>query len=69
MIIQPKEDFRLLGMGCNFPKLDKNNHYQARLATNQPDWKEKGKVLVSFFNDSEEPSILLEEGDYNVIEL
>lgn len=68
MIIQPKDDFRLLGMGYNLPTLSKNKHYTARPATNQPDWQEMGKVFVSFDDDSDEPSILLERGDYEIIE-
>ena len=67
MIIQPKDSFRLLGMGYNPPTLSKDKHYTARPATNQPDWQEMGKVFVSFDNDGEEPSILLERGDYEII--
>ena len=68
MIIRPIDDFRLIGMGYNPPKLSKHKHYTARPATNQPDWQEAGKVFVSFNNDDEEPSILLERGDYEIIE-
>jgi hypothetical protein len=68
MIIQPKDDFRLLGMGYNLPMLDKTRTYDARPATNQPDWEAKGKIFVSFHSLTEEPSILLERGDYEIIE-
>lgn len=68
MTIQPKLPFRLLGVGYNAPTLDHTRVYDAVPATNQPDWQKKGKVFVSFNNDSEEPSILLERGDYDIIE-
>lgn len=68
MIIQPLEDFRLLGTGYSPPTLDKTKHYHAIPATNQPDWEEKGKVFVSFNNDGDEPSMLLEKSDYIVIQ-
>lgn len=67
MIIRPKENFRLLGVGYDSPALDNTRHYEARPATNQPDWQEKGKVFVSFYNDDDEPSILLDSFDYEII--
>ena len=68
MTIQPKDDFRLLGMGYNPPTLSKDKHYTARPATNLPEWLKLGKVFVSFYDDGEEPSILLERGDYEIIQ-
>jgi len=67
MIIQPIENFKLLGVGYGPPALNKNKHYKARPATNQPDWEQKGKVFVSFYDDQEEPSILLDHFDYVII--
>jgi hypothetical protein len=64
--IKPKLDFRLLG--CDFnTRLNKNKIYTAHPATNQPDWQEKGKVFVSFDDDGQEPSILLDQFDYEII--
>ena len=68
MIIQPHHDFRQVGMGYNPPTLDRTKTYIAIPATNQPDWKEKGKVFVSFADDGEDPSILLEADDYTTIQ-
>lgn len=67
MIIQPIENFKSLGMGHELPSLDKNKHYKATKATNQPDWEEKGKVFVSFNNHEKEPTILLDHFDYKII--
>jgi hypothetical protein len=69
MKIKPNDDFTSLGLGYNSPKLDKSKVYDAVPATNQPDWEEKGKVFVSFNNDGQEPSMLLDKFDYQVIEL
>jgi hypothetical protein len=68
MIIQPKLNFALLGTGYDKQRLDNTRTYTARPAINQPDWQEMGKVFVSFDNDDEEPSILLERSDYDIIE-
>lgn len=69
MKIQPRENFRLLGMGHDTPALDKTRYYEARPATNQPDWQENGKVFVSFADDGCEPFILLDKFDYDIIKL
>lgn len=66
MKIQPKENYRLAG--CDYRlQLDKTKTYTAAHATNQPDWRARGKVFVSFNNDGEEPTIMLEADDYTVI--
>lgn len=67
MIIKPHENYHMVGTDSNL-RLDKTRNYVARPATNQPDWKEKGKVFVSFDDDSEEPSILLDKFDYDIIQ-
>jgi hypothetical protein len=64
MTIQPKLDFRLLGTDWT---LDHTQTYKATPATNQPDWQEKGKVFVSFDNNGQEPSILLDRSEYKII--
>jgi len=64
--IRPHEDYRLAGFDYN-TRLDKTKTYTARPAENQPEWQEKGKVFVSFNNDGQEPSILLDHFDYEII--
>jgi len=61
MIIQPKQNYT----NNNYPrlKLDKRKWYLAEIATNQPDYKQKGKVFCMVGGDS----MLLEGGDYKVI--
>jgi hypothetical protein len=53
MFVQPKDNFY---MAYGYPKLNKNCIYKAELATNQPDFIERGKVFVK--------GILLEKEDY-----
>lgn len=64
--IKPKLDFRLAGCDFNM-RLNKNKTYTATPAENQPEWQEKGKVFVSFNDDDQEPSILLDHFDYEII--
>lgn len=61
MQIRTYSDFKLLGVGygeqAEFPK----GKYSAVQATNQPDWKAKGKV---FIENKSGTSLLLESPDY-----
>lgn len=61
MKVRPNDNYRLLG---TLVRLDKNKIYEAVKATNQPDYKEKGKIFVVV-----DPltSFLLEKGEYKVI--
>jgi len=58
MKIKPKENYRLLG---TYPvvTLDKNKVYKAIIATNQPNYKEKGLVFCDH--------ILLDKNEYTII--
>ena len=56
MKIKPNSDFSLLGTGL---KIKKGNIYNALPATNQPEWREKGKIFVE--------EILLEKGEYEIV--
>jgi hypothetical protein len=67
MIIQPKLNFRQVGLGYNPPTLDSTRHYEAVHATNQPDWEKRGKVFIEF-PDAPGNSILLDSADYTIIE-
>lgn len=67
MKIQPKENYKYYVTVGTYHQLDKTKHYQACHATNLPEWKEKGKIFVSFADDGE-ASILLESGEYLVID-
>ena len=58
MQVKPKENYRLLG---TYPviTLNKNKVYKAIIATNQPDYKEKGLVFCD--------DILLNKNEYTII--
>ena len=56
MRVQPKMDYKLLGGGFG---LHQHLIYDAVWATNQPNWKEEGKIFVG--------EILLKKGEYIVI--
>lgn len=43
MKVKPKENYKLLG---TFIVLNKNKTYNAVIATNQPNYKEKGLIFV-----------------------
>jgi hypothetical protein len=64
--IRPHDDYRLAGCDYNM-RLDATKTYTATPAENQPEWQEKGKVFVSFNDDDQEPSILLDHFDYKII--
>lgn len=66
MFIIPKENFRSLGIDPNL-RLVKGRVYKAIPATNQPNWKEQGKVFVFFRDEGHEPSILLDKFDYDEV--
>jgi hypothetical protein len=42
------------------------NEYAAQHATNQPDWKEKGKIFI--YPDGYDHGFLLGAGDYQFVE-
>ena len=58
MKIKPNENYKLMG---TYPviTLDKNKVYDGIIATNQPDYEEKGLVFCG--------DILLERGEYEVV--
>lgn len=62
MKVRPFEDYHL--MGTSF-KLDSTKVYSAVPATNIPKWEENGKIFV--FKDEDGPSILLENGEYEIV--
>ena len=63
--VRPKRNYRnassyILG-GI---QLDRNKVYDFQPATNQPDWKKKGKIFV--YEDEDGESIMLEKGEYEI---
>lgn len=65
MRVKPKLAYR----HANYPAstaLDPAKVYEAVHATNQPDWKEKGKIFVDSPNGA--PEMLLMEGEYEIVE-
>lgn len=70
MKIRPLLAFHAVGMPHTL-RLNPSLIYPAIHATNQPDWKAKGKIFVSYDPADtmrEGDSILLENGDYTIIE-
>ena len=63
MKIIPNENYSVLGYG----RLNKNKIYEACIATNQPDYKEKGLIFVEA-NDDLRIELLLNSDEYGVIE-
>ena len=59
ILIQPKDDYRCAGYSR--PALDKNKVYSATLATNQPDYIEKGLVFCGDY--------LLGKNEYYLIDI
>ena len=55
MIIKPKDNYVMPGL-----LLDKNKTYNATIATNQPNYKEKGLIFVC--------EMLLSNEEYEIIE-
>lgn len=62
MKIQPKLNYSMSGYG----QLNKDKIYSAIDATNQPNWKEKGKIFVEA-NDDLTIELLLKQGEYELI--
>ena len=61
MRIKPKENYKLLGTDI---VLNKNKTYKAMVASNLPEYKEKGKIFVYVKGDY---NFMLEKEDYIVI--
>jgi hypothetical protein len=59
ILIQPKDDYRCASYSR--PALDKNKVYSATLATNQPDYIEKGLVFCGDY--------LLGKNEYYLIDV
>jgi len=59
ILIQPKDDYRCVGYSR--PVLDRNKVYTATLATNQPDYIEKGLVFCDDY--------LLDKNEYYLIDI
>jgi len=62
MKIKPKLNYSVDGYGS----LNKDKIYTAVEATNQPHWKEKGKIFVQPNNDLR-IELLLKHGEYEII--
>jgi hypothetical protein len=56
MKVKPKENYELLGTSDT---LDKNKVYEATVASNQPNYEEKGLIFVE--------GLLLEKGEYEIV--
>jgi len=73
MRVKPKMNFRSVGLGG--VRLDKHKRYWALAATNQPKWRERGKVFVMYVGSgrpatrsqlSHAEGFLLERSDYTI---
>jgi len=62
MKIQPKLNYSMSGYG----QLNKDKIYSAVDATNQPNWKEEGKIFVEA-NEDLTIELLLKQGEYELI--
>ena len=65
MKVKPKLAYRHV----NYPKstaLDPSVTYEAVHATNQPNWKEEGKIFVD--GPGGAPEMLLVSGEYTIVE-
>jgi len=56
MFVKPKRNYKLLGTSI---ELDKNQVYSAVLATNQPNWEERGAIFCG--------EVLLEKEEYEIV--
>lgn len=56
MKVKPNESYKLLGTSIS---LVKRRVYKAAIATNQPDYKEKGLIFVK--------GVLLGNGEYEIV--
>ena len=65
MKVKPILDYHVLGTGI---RLDSKKAYRAILASNQPEYKEKGKIfLLENGNSQNSYGVLLERGEYKII--
>lgn len=65
MKIKPKMDYELSGTEI---KMNKNKIYNAVPATNQPEWKKKGKIFAEVHGYPYGIGhFLLEKGEYTII--
>jgi len=63
--VRPKKDYRNMSTYITGGlELDTNKIYDFQSATNQPDWKKKGKIFV--YEDEDGESIMLEKGEYEI---
>ena len=62
MKIKPKLNYSMSGYG----QLKKDKIYSAVDATNQPNWKEEGKIFVEA-NEDLTIELLLKQGEYELI--
>ena len=62
--IRPRLPYRHAGYQDS-TRLDPSKVYRARIAFNQPDYAEKGKVFVDCPGDA--PELMLEKDEYTVI--
>jgi hypothetical protein len=62
MKIKPKLSYSISGYG----KLNKDKTYKAVIATNQPDYKEKGKIFVEP-NEDLQIELLLTRNEYEIV--
>ena len=62
MKIKPKLNYSMSGYG----QLNKDNIYSAVDATNQPNWKQEGRIFVQP-NDDLSIELLLKHGEYEII--
>ena len=63
LMVRVNSDFAWIGTDA---RVFAGNEYAAQHATNQPDWKEKGKVFI--YPDGYDHGFLLEAGDYQFVE-
>lgn len=60
MLVKPNLSYQFDMLSRKYPwALKKGRIYRAVHATNQPDWKKKGKIFVG--------EVLLEKGEYRVV--
>tara|TARA_R100000664_G_scaffold27493_1_gene38167 strand:+ start:909 stop:1103 length:195 start_codon:yes stop_codon:yes gene_type:complete len=59
--VQPKESYSVLGYG----QLDKTKIYDAIIATNQPDYRQRGLIFVEA-NDDLRIELLLNKEEYTI---
>ena len=57
MLVKPKLNYRLYATHIS---VSKDQTYKAIIATNQPNYKERGAIFIN--------EILLEKGEYTIVE-